>query len=438
MIKGSRRKPNIKCKPLSAESVVIVGGGSATVGAVEGLREEGFKGAITVICKEGYLPIDRTKLSKALISDPEKVRLRDQTWFDEAGISTVGDEVTEVDFLTKQVRTKSGKDFPYTKLIIATGGTPKKLPMEGMKELGNIFVLRTIHHVKDILGAIGDKGKKIVIIGSSFIGMEVANATGKDNTVTVVGMEKVPLERVMGEKIGWIFQKQLEENGVKFRMSAGVEKAVPSATDSSKVGAVILKSGEKLEADLVILGVGVAPATTFLSENKSVKLEADKSLLVDDNFAVTGLDSVYALGDIATYPYHGPGGNGNPVRIEHWDVAMNAGRAAASHIVNKNAKPKPFIPIFWSALGAQLRYCGNSSTGFDDVVIQGEPDNYKFAAYYTKGDEVVAVASMQTDPVMAQASELMRRGAMPGKKQLQGGFDICGIPVPAEVTMPAA
>lgn len=391
-----------------------------------------------MISSEGYLPIDRTKLSKALINDPKKVELRDQEWYNSAGINTVTDEVNQVDFLTKKVLTKSGKEFPYTKLVLATGGTPRNLPLEGFKELGNIFQLRTIHNVKDIVSAIGEKGKKIVIIGSSFIGMEVANATGKDNQVTVVGMEKVPLERVMGEKVGAVFQKQLEENGVKFKMSAGVEKAVPSEKDPKKVGAVLLKDGTRLEADLVILGVGVAPATTFLKDNKSVKLEDDSSLLVDQNFAVKGLNDVYALGDIATYPYHGPGGNGNPVRIEHWDVAQNSGRACASHIADKNYKPKPFIPIFWSALGAQLRYCGNASAGFDDVVIQGNPDEYKFAAYYTKGDEVIAVASMQKDPVMTMASELMRRGSMPGKVALQGGVDITSMQVPAEVKMPAA
>lgn len=373
-----------------------------------------------------------------MIDDNKKVELRDQEWYNSAGINTVTDQVSSVDFLTKKVMTKSGKDFPYTKLVIATGGSPRNLPLEGFKDLENIFQLRTIHHTKNIVSAIGEKGKKIVIIGSSFIGMEVANCTSKDNDVTVVGMEKVPLERIMGEKVGSIFQKQLEENGVKFMMSAGVDKALPSQKDPKKVGAVVLKDGTKLVADLVILGVGVSPATTFLADNHSVKLEDDKSLLVDENFQVKGLNDVYAIGDIATYPYYGPGGDGKPVRIEHWDVAQNAGRSAASHIVDPNSRPKPFIPIFWSAMGAQLRYCGSTYHGFDDVVIQGNPEEYKFAAYYTKGDEVVAVASMQKDPVMTMASELMRRSAMPGKAAMQGGMDITTMRVPKEVTMPAA
>ena len=143
----------------------------------------------------------------------------------------------------------------------------------------------------------------MISIGSSFIGMEVANAVAKDNDVTVVGMEKAPLERVMGEQVGRVFQKSLEKNGVKFKMSAGVEQAVPSESDSSKVGGIALKDGTTLPADFVILGTGVGPATTYLKDNKEVELQKDGSLKTDEHFAVSGLKDVYAVGDIATYPY---------------------------------------------------------------------------------------------------------------------------------------
>lgn len=433
IIKGSRRKPNLKCAAIGQERVVIVGGGSGAIGTVEALRENGFNGSVTMITSEGYLPIDRTKLSKALISDYSKIALRDEEWFKSADIATVMDEVNDVDFSAKKVTTKGGNSYPYTKLVLATGGSPKNLPLPGFKDLGNIFLLRTIPHVKAILEAIGEKNKKIVIVGSSFIGMEVANATAKDNSVTVIGMEKAPLERVMGEEVGKIFQKTLEGNGVKFYMNASVEKAVPSKSDPSKVGGIQLKDGTVLEADLVILGVGVGPATTFLKENKAVELQKDGSLKTDEHFEVDGLPGVYAIGDIATYPYHGPGGEGGMVRIEHWNVAQNAGRAVAAHIKDPHAEPKRFIPIFWSALGSQLRYCGHTTKGFDDLVLKGQPEEGKFAAYYTRGETVVAVASMQMDPIMTQASELMRRGKMPSKSELQKDVDILSISVPAEV-----
>ena len=275
---------------------------------------------MTVISNEGYLPIDRTKLSKALIPDPAKLALRKEDFYSSADITCASDTATSVDFAKKSVSTKSGTSYSYTKLILATGGTPKNLPLPGFKDLSNIFLLRTATDVKDILAAVGDKGKKIVIVGSSFIGMEVANALAKENTVTVIGMEDAPLERVMGKEVGEIFQKNLEKNNVKFYMGASVDSASASSKDKKAVGKVNLKDGTALECDLVILGVGVGPATEYLKDNSSIKLEKDGSLATDEVFAVKGLDDVYAIGDIATYPYHGPGGEGSNTRIEHWST----------------------------------------------------------------------------------------------------------------------
>lgn len=431
-IKGSRRKPNIKCKSSSKSSkeerIVVVGGGSGTLGVVEGLREKGYAGALTVISNEGYLPIDRTKLSKSLMTDVGKLAWRTKSFYDEGAVEWVEGEVNGVDFSDRHVTTASGGKHAYTKLVLATGGTPRLLPLDGFKTLGNIFTLRNAHDTKKIVEAIGEKGKKIVIVGSSFIGMEVAIATSGANSVSVIGMEKVPLERVLGEQIGAGIQKSLEGKGIKFYMNAGVEKAEPSTANSSNVGAVYLKDGTKLEADLVILGVGVSPATEYLRGNQAIQLEKDGSLKTDEHFAVTGVKDVYAIGDIATFPYHGPGGNGKPTRIEHWNVAQNSGRAVATHIVNPSVTGSvQFIPVFWSALGTQLRYCGGTTDGWDDLVLQGDPAAGKFVAFYTKGETVVAMASMGMDPAMVQSAELMKTGKMPSKSQLQQAPDIMGI-----------
>lgn len=401
------------------------------MGAILALREQGYTDAITVISREPNPPIDRTKLSKALIPDVSKIALREEDWYSSAAIDLQSDEVTGVNFENRKVSTKSGDSHSYTKLILAMGGTPKMLPLPGFKELNNVFLLRTIADVHGILGAVGDKGKKIVVIGSSFIGMEVANCLSKANTVTVVGMEKAPLERVMGEQVGNIFRSLLEKNGVKFHMEAGVDKATPSTANPANVGAVHLKDGTTLPADLVILGIGVAPATDFLQTAKGAPpLEKDGSLRTNEAFEVVGLPDVYAIGDIATYPYHGPGGNGAPTRIEHWNVAQNAGRSVGFSIARPGSKPKSFIPIFWSALGQQLRYCGNTMNGYDDLVLKGEPENAKFAAFYTSGETVVAVATMQMDPINSKCAELMRRGKMPSKSEIQKGVDVLEIGLP--------
>ncbi len=279
------------------------------------------------------------------------------------------------------------------------------------------------------MNAVGDKGKNIVIVGSSFIGMEVGNALAKENTVSIVGMESAPLERVMGSEVGRIFQKSLEKNGAKFYMNASVDSALPSSKIANtvglgSVGAVKLKDGTEIEADLVILGIGVSPATEYLRDNSSVTLLKDGSLEVDEHFAVKGLSDVYAIGDVATYPYHGPGGNGTPVRIEHWNVAQNQGHNVGQLIAQPSSKPNSFIPIFWSALGSQLRYCGSAPNGWDELVLKGDPANGKFAAYYAKGDEVVAVATMMMDPIMVKCAELMRVGKMLSKAEIQDGQDV--------------
>ncbi|CZT16159.1 related to putidaredoxin reductase [Ramularia collo-cygni] len=432
-LKENWKNLSIKCKSTEKkEKVVIVGGGSGAVGAIEGLRGGGFTGEIVcVLGDEGHLPIDRTKLSKGLVNDAKKVEWRSEEFYKEGGVELVRGLATGVDVQAKKVSTDSGKDIEYTKLILATGGIPRMLPLEGLKgDLGNVFPLRSVSDVQAILKAAGeDGGKKVVVIGSSFIGMEVGNAlAGKKHNVSIIGMESEPMERVMGTQVGAVFRKLLEKTGVKFHMSASVEKGTGK---DGKISSVSLKDGTSLPADLVIEGVGVRPATDFLKDNSAFSLEKDGSLSVDESFAVKGQKDIFAIGDIATYPYHGPGGNGKPVRIEHWNVAQNAGRSVAGTINDPSSKPKPFIPVFWSAVGAQLRYCGHTPEGFDDVIVQGTTDvsegKQSFVAYYTRGEDVIAVASMMKDPYMVQSAELMRTGRMPGKSEINKGVDVMQV-----------
>lgn len=145
-----------------------------------------------MISKEGYQPIDRTKLSKALLADLSKAAWRQKQWYKDASIDIIEDEVQSIDFSSKKVSTKSGKTHDYSKLVLATGGTPNILPLEGLKgDLGNVFLLRALPDAQNILKAVGDNGKNIVVIGSSFIGMEVGNCLASmKNNVTIVGMEE--------------------------------------------------------------------------------------------------------------------------------------------------------------------------------------------------------------------------------------------------------
>ena len=166
--------------------------GSGTIGAIEGLRGGGYNGQITVLSKEGYRPIDRTKLSKALLADLSKAAWRSPDFYKDGKIDILEEEVKSVDFGGKKVSTKSGKTYDYNKLVLATGGTPRWLPLEGLKgDLGNVFLLRTLPDAQNIVKAAGDNGKKVVVVGSSFIGMEVGNClAGMKNDVSVIGMEE--------------------------------------------------------------------------------------------------------------------------------------------------------------------------------------------------------------------------------------------------------
>lgn len=247
-------------------------------------------------------------------------------------------------------------------------------------------------------------------------------------------METVPFERVLGKEVGAGFLKGLTVKGIDFEMQAGVDSFVPSSAcscstssapslapadtyalslsaedDSSRVGGVKLKSGVVLDADVVVLGTGAAPNTQLL-EQAGVALEDDRSVKVNGFLQLDGHPDVYALGDIATYPFRG-----TSTRIEHWNVAANHGRAAAAHIAGDEAAKHPFdkTPIFWSALGSQLRYSGNGK-GFAEVHVDGEPSEFKFAAYYAdEAGEVIASASMGRDRASPSSSPHPARLATP-------------------------
>jgi len=196
-----------------------------------------------------------------------------------------------------------------------------------------------------------------------------------------------------------------------------VNKIRTSPEDPSKATGVELEGGVFLPADLIVAGVGVAPATEFLKDS-GINRERDGGIKVDEYLRVSGVENVYALGDIAVFPEKASGAH---TRIEHWNVASNHGRAVGRTIVGKG-EPFGKIPIFWSAQGQQLRYAGNGQ-GYEDVIINGSPEEMKFVAYYTKGDRVIAVASMQRDPIVSKCSELLRLGLMPSASEIRAGKD---------------
>lgn len=362
------------------KGVVIVGGGSGALYAVEGLREvwnklscfpviadlswaclqSGYTGSIKIISKEAYIPVDRTKLSKSLMDDAAKLAMRDQAWYDDNKIELqLSTAVKSVDIEAETVTTDAGQSVGYAHLILASGSEPSTLPLPG-KELGNIFTLRYIEDTKAINKAIGDATTdqpevvqkaedavglgsvykpNVVVIGSSFIGkprsytdprigltmfldnsigMEVALAAVKKASVTVIGMDKVPFESILGPEVGSALRANHEKQGIKFYLPAELSHYEASSKDSEKVGAVVLKDGTKIPADLVILGTGVKPITDYAANIPGIQLhEKDKSIFVDEQLRLKGISkkNVYAVGDIARFPDIK---TGEIMRIEHW------------------------------------------------------------------------------------------------------------------------
>ncbi|UZJ54689.1 hypothetical protein CBS101457_004009 [Exobasidium rhododendri] len=431
-----------KATKKGGKGTIIIGGGSAAINCAESARKSGYSDPITIYTAEKYAPIDRTKLSKGLVTDVESI-----TWRSASHLRTVldvdlkeGVSATSVDVKAKKVSFSDQTTIEFENLILASGGAAKRLPLPGAKEgeLQNVFTLRGVGDTSAIVAACGDKqDKDVVVVGTSFIGMEVAIALAgqkKAKSVTVIGMEEVPFQNVLGKEVGaGLMESQKKANGLKFHIKAGVEKL--EGTDG-KVTAVIIKdeSGKQVTVpgQVVILGVGVAPATGYLKDSPGFpQLEKDGSVAVDKSLRVKGVPSesnIFACGDIATVPARDEAGA--TVRIEHWNVAGNHGRSVGKLLAGESAHPFDTLPIFWSALGSQLRYVSDGNPpGFDDVYVHGNVQDLKFAAYYAKKGKVNAVATMGIDPLVMHSSVLLVEGKMPSLEEIKGGKDPLSIPL---------
>jgi len=410
-LKVWKRTPRVgSCVASSNRLFVIIGGGAAGQAASETLRDEGFTGRIVVISKETDLPYDRIKLSKAMTATADSILLRPESFYQERNIELLlGKEVTELNADDKTVTLASGEVFNYDGCLLATGGIPRRLPIPG-GDLGNVYCLRVAEEAHAI--AANAEGKNLVIIGSSFIGMEVAAAlVAKAKSVSVVGMEKVPFERVLGVEVGAALQKLHESKGVKFYLSATTKEF----QGEGSVNAVVLGDGTVLEADVVVVGAGVVPATGFV-KGSSINRARDQSIVVDEYLKAA--EGLWAAGDVARYRYHV---TYEAVRVEHWGMAQTQGRAAARAYLGKQKGQFDIVPFFWTVqFGKSVRYAGHA-TSFDEVIVHGSPDELKFVAYYARQGKVLAVAALGMDPLVSAAADLLGVDKMPSAVELKAG-----------------
>ena len=400
----------------NARTLVVLGAGAAGVSAAEQLRQSGFEGEIQIVTAEEELPYRRTALSKAYLQQDESddpPELRSPAFYGENGIDILtGKRAERVDPEAKEIRFIDGSTLTYDKLLIATGAKARSLHVPGA-DLKNIFTLRTAQDAKALLQSIQCK-EKAVVIGSGFIGLEAASSLRQQGlAVTVVSSSPVPLEKILGKEVGKVFQQLHEENGVAFRFE---DRAIAFSGKDS-VQSVTLDSGQELEADVVVVGIGVEPATEFLDKSW---LNEDQSVSVDDRFQLLNPTThqpaagTYAAGDIAEFSNPQ---TGEPVRIEHWRLAMQQGRVAARNMAGESAQYEG-VPFFWTGqFDLKLRYVGHAED-WDDVIIDGELESREFLAFYVVNKRILAVAGCGRDREIAAISQLMRQKKMPSAQAL--------------------
>jgi NADPH-dependent 2,4-dienoyl-CoA reductase/sulfur reductase-like enzyme/nitrite reductase/ring-hydroxylating ferredoxin subunit len=378
-------------------SVVIVGAGAAGAACADMLRAKGFAGPITLVGDEEPGPVDRPNLSKDYLAGnaPEDwIPLRTRDYYASIRVELlVGDPVESIDTSGRTVTLRGGRALDYGSLLLATGAEARTLPIEGAN-LPNVFRLRTLADSRAIIAA-AEKAKRAVVIGSSFIGLEVAaSLRHRELDVTVVGADKIPLERVLGPEVGGFVRRLHESHGVRFRLETSPE--------AIRRDGVALGGGETLPADLVVVGVGVSPRTGLAGK---AGLKIDNGIVVDESLRASAPD-VYAAGDAARFPERV---SGEPARIEHWALAERQGQAVARAMLGIGG-PFRDVPFFWSQhYDVAINYVGHA-VKWEAIEIRGDLEARRAAAIYRRGRKVLAVATVGRDHLSLAVEAAMERG----------------------------
>jgi NADPH-dependent 2,4-dienoyl-CoA reductase/sulfur reductase-like enzyme/nitrite reductase/ring-hydroxylating ferredoxin subunit len=393
----SERTPRIRITPPVGESpqkIVIVGGGAAGFAAAEMLRRQRYPGSIVMLSDDAAPPVDRPNLSKDYLagSAPEEwVPLRDDGFYTDQRIDLrLKTTVTAIDTRKREVTIGDGGTIAYDRLLLATGAEPVRLPLPGM-DLPHVHTLRTLADSRAII-AQAATARRAVVMGASFIGLEVAaSLRARGIEVHVVAPEKRPMERVLGAQLGDFVRSLHEEHGVTFHL-----EDTATAIDASRV---TLKSGGTIAADLVVAGVGVRPRLQLAQD---AGLAIDRGVTVDE-FLETSAPGVYAAGDIARWPDRH---SGAAIRVEHWVVAERQGQTAALNMLGSRQRFDA-VPFFWSQhYDVPINYVGHAEA-WDDMTVEGDIAKRDCVVRYLRNGRVLAVASIYRD-----AESLMAEVAM--------------------------
>ena len=396
--KREQPKPRVKGAVDAPGKIVIVGGGAAGFAAAEMLRRQAFAGSIIMLSNDAAAPVDRPNLSKDYLagSAPEDwVPLRPDDFYTEAKIDLrLNTEVTTIDTNARHVVTAGGETIPYDRLLLATGAEPVRLPIPGADQ-PHVHLLRSLADSRAII-ALADGARRAVVIGASFIGLEAAASLRARNVeVHVVGLEQRPMERVLGPELGDFIRALHEEHGVIFHLGDTV-----TAIDGKRA---TLKSGSTIEADIVVVGVGVHPR---LELAEKAGLAIDRGVTVNA-YLETSVPGIYAAGDIARWP---DPHSLETIRVEHWVVAERQGQTAARNMLGQR-EPFHAVPFFWSQhYDVPINYVGHAEK-WDEITVDGDIAGKDCLLRYKLGGRTLAVASIFRDVASLQAEVAMEREA---------------------------
>lgn len=395
------------------EHIVIVGGGIAAAGAIEGLRGAGYEGHMTLVSAEPAVPYERPPLSKGyLLGTTPEVRLfpRPKSYYAEQGVALrLGVAATGLDVAARVVRLADGSHLGYDRLLIATGGETVALRVPGA-ELPGIRYLRTLEDARalaEALRATATAGGRVVVVGAGFIGAEVAAACRTLSLeVSMLEILPAPLVRALGDELGDYYAAVHRAHGVDLRLHAGVA----AFHGAGRVEEVVTTSGERIPCACVVVGIGMRPAVGWL-EGSGVALGgpggSGDGVLVDER-CETSAPGVFAAGDIACWPYQQTGVDApERVRLEHFDNALRQGEAAARNMLGQG-KPFAPVPYFWSEqYDLFMQYVGHART-WEQVVFRGEPaSGGPFAAFYLAGGRIRAALAVNRMRELAALKKLI-------------------------------
>ena len=386
------------------KSVTIVGASLAGMRAAETLRREGFDGTVTVVGDESDAPYDRPPLSKQVLAgewEPERIALYDSEALADLSLTwRLGARAVDFEAASRTVALASGERLAADGVVIATGARTRTL--RGTEDLAGVYTLRTLADSLAIRSEFDATPGRVVVVGAGFIGAEVAaTARVRGLDVTMVEMAETPLERVLGAEVGQVCADVHADHSVDLRLGVGVE----AITGTDRVEQVVLSDGTRLDADVVVVGVGVIPNTEWLEGSG---LQIDNGVVCDETcLAAPG---VVAAGDVARWPNRL---FEQSMRVEHWDNAIEQGMAAAKRLLaGETAEPFAPVPWFWSdQYDRKIQLAGRSGPDDEVVVVTGSLEERRFAAIYGRAGRIMAVLGFNRPRQVMQYRRLIARGA---------------------------